>query len=143
MFIGEYTHSVDDKNRMAIPASFRDILKRGAVLTRGLDNCLFLFAKKDWQALADKLSELPISQAQARAFSRLMLAGAMDVTLDRQGRIVVPDYLKSYAGLTKRVVVAGVLNRLEIWDEKIWAAYKKKTESQSEKIAEQMGELGI
>lgn len=143
MFIGEYNHSIDEKNRLAVPVKFRRTLQSGAVVTRGLDNCLFLFPKKEWEALANKLASLPISQAGARAFARLMLAGAMDVTIDKQGRIVVPDYLKGYAGVKKKVVFAGVYNRLEIWDEVEWKKYKVRTEKESEKIAENMGELGI
>ena len=143
MFIGEYNHSIDEKNRLAVPVKFRRTLQSWAVVTRVLDNCLFLFPKKEWEALANKLASLPISQAGARAFARLMLAGAMDVTIDKQGRIVVPDYLKGYAGVKKKVVFAGVYNRLEIWDEVEWKKYKVRTEKESEKIAENMGELGI
>lgn len=143
MFIGEYQHSVDDKNRLAIPVKFRRALKGGAVVTRGIDNCLFLFSKLEWQKLAEKIAQLPISQSQARAFARLMLAGAMHVSLDSQGRVILPDYLKKYARLQKKVVVAGVFNRIEIWNESVWRGYKTMTEKASEKIAEQMGELGI
>lgn len=143
MFIGEYQHTIDEKNRMAVPAKFRERLSVGAVVTRGLDNCLFVFTKDEWARLAEKITNLPISQSHARAFSRLMLAGAMDVELDKQGRMIIPDYLKSFAGLKKRAIVAGVLNRLEIWDESKWQRYKTVTEKTSEKIAEQMGALGI
>lgn len=143
MFLGEYKHSVDIKGRVAIPAKFRDQLISGAIITRGLDGCLFLFSKKDWEALAAKIAALPLAQAGARAFSRLMLAGAADVEIDAQGRILIPDNLRTYAGLAKSAVIAGVLNRAEIWDEDVWARYKQKTESASDEIAEQLGELGI
>jgi len=143
MFIGEYQHSIDNKNRLALPAKFRSALKNGAVVTRGLDNCLFIFTQSDWQKLVNKLSELPIGKADARGFSRIMLAGAMDVKLDSLGRILLPDYLKKYASLKKTVVVAGLYNRLEIWDEAQWQIYKKSIESKAEKLAEQMGELGV
>ena len=93
--------------------------------------------------MAEKLSHLPISQSNTRAFARLMLAGAMDVTLDKQGRVVIPDYLRKYVNLSKKVVVNGLYNRLEIWDEDIWEEYKKKTEADSGEIAEQLGEIGI
>ncbi len=108
MFIGEYVHNVDDKGRLAIPSKFRTDLKKGAVVTRGLDSCLFVYTKKEWLELAEKLSKLPISQSKSRAFSRLMLAGAMDVDLDSQGRINLPDYLQEFANLDKKVVVAGL-----------------------------------
>ncbi len=143
MFIGEYNHSLDGKGRLAIPAKFRSQLKGGAVVTRGLDNCLFLYPKKQWLELADKLSKLPISQANTRAFSRLMLAGAMDVDFDNQGRIMVPEYLRKFAGLTKKAVVAGLYDRLEVWDEKKWNRYKVITEKKSNSIAEGLGELGV
>jgi MraZ protein len=143
MFLGEYKHNLDTKGRMAIPAKFRDKLSTGAIITRGLDNCLFVFASKDWEVLAQKLVALPLAQANSRAFTRLMLAGAMDVEIDGQGRILVPDYLRKYAGLKKQAVVAGLYNRIEIWDTDSWEHYKQKTESASQEIAEQLGELGI
>ena len=143
MFIGEYNHSMDEKGRLAIPVKFRVEFKSGAVVTKGLDNCLFLFTKKAWNELADKLSKLPISQSKSRAFARMMLAGAMDVKLDSLGRILLPDYLKKYAGLNKKVVVAGLYSRLEIWDENKWGVYKNKIEKEAGKIAETMGELGV
>jgi len=143
MLLGEYQHNLDTKGRMAIPAKFRDKLTAGAIITRGIDNCLFVFANAEWEELAKKLIALPLAQANSRAFVRLMLAGATDVMLDNQGRILIPDYLRKYAGLKKGVIVAGLYNRIELWDEDAWAAYKLKTETSSEEIAEQLGELGI
>ncbi len=143
MFIGQYNYSVDDKGRLAIPAKFRSALKSGSVVTRGLDNCLFVYTKTEWTVYAKKLASLPTSQANSRAFSRLMLAGAMDVKLDSQGRIMLPDYLREYSSIKKRVVIAGLFNRLEIWDEDKWNLYKNKTEKDGNEIAEQLGELGI
>jgi len=93
MFIGEYSHNLDDKGRLAVPVKFRRDLSKGAVVTRGLDNCLFVYTKTEWEKLATKLASLPISQANSRAFSRLMLAGAMDVEIDKQGRMVLPESL--------------------------------------------------
>lgn len=143
MFLGEYQHAVDAKGRLALPAKFRAKLKEGAIITRGLDRCLFVFGRTEWEKLAEKLAALPLAQANSRAFSRLMLAGASDVELDGQGRILVPDYLREYAGLSKTAVIAGVMNRLEVWDEKSWNQYKSRTESASDDIAEQLGALGI
>ncbi len=143
MFIGEYQLNIDEKGRLAIPKKFRKDLAKGAVVTRGIDNCLFLYTAKAWQALADKLSQLPMSQKNTRAFARLMLAGAMDVQVDGQGRIVLPEYLRAYAHCGKNVVVAGLFNRLEIWDAAAWETYKAATEAQSEDIAERLGELGV
>ena len=143
MLLGEFKHNLDIKGRMAIPAKFRDKLEAGAIITRGIDNCLFVFANNEWEILAKKLVALPLAQANSRAFARLMLAGATDVELDNQGRILIPDYLRKYAGLSKSVIVAGLYNRIEVWDEAAWTTYKVKTESSSEEIAEQLGELGI
>ena len=143
MLLGEYRHNLDTKGRMAMPAKFRDKLTAGAIVTRGIDNCLFVFAHAEWEELAKKLIALPLAQANSRAFVRLMLAGASDVELDNQGRILIPDYLRKYAGLKKEVIVAGLYNRIEVWDEDAWTAYKMKTETSSEEIAEKLGELGI
>ena len=143
MFIGEYQHNLDSKGRLAVPAKFRMKLGSGAIITRGLDRCLFVFTAKEWEALAQKLNALPISQSNARAFVRLMMAGAADVEIDSQGRVLIPDYLRTYAGLNKSAVVAGLYSRIEIWDGDAWKEYKAKTESASDEIAEKMGELGI
>ena len=143
MFIGEYKHAIDEKGRMAVPVKFRKDLAVGAIITKGLDNCLFIFTKPEWELLAGKLAQMPLAQANARAFARLMLAGAMDVEIDGQGRVLVPDYLRKYAGLKKSAVVAGVYSRLEVWDEEAWNRYKGKTEAASDEIAEKLGELGI
>ncbi len=143
MFIGEYKHSLDDKGRIAIPKKFRKSLTKGAVVTRGLDTSLFLFPKEEWDKLAEKLASLPLGQSNSRAFARLMLAGAMDVSMDKQGRVVLPEYLRTYATLNKKTIVAGLYNRIEIWDETKWRAYNKKLENDAESVAEKLGELGI
>ena len=143
MFIGEYTYSIDDKKRLAIPGKFRQTLGKKAIITRGLDNCLFLYPAREWEKLAKKLSQLPLAQADARGFARIMLAGAMEVNLDRLGRILIPDYLKKYASLQKKIVIAGLYNRIEIWDEKNWDLYKQKIEKEAGDIAERLKELGV
>lgn len=143
MFIGEYQHNIDSKGRLAIPVKFRKDLSKGAVVTKGLDDCLFLYTKDEWAKLAEKLAKLPISKANTRAFSRLMLAGAMDLDVDKQGRMLIPDYLRKYASAKKKVVIAGLYNRLEIWDELKWNKYKTGTEKQSGDIAEALGELDV
>ena len=143
MFIGEFQHNLDTKGRVAVPAKFRRKISGGAIITRGLDQCLFIFNKKDWQTLAEKLIKLPLSQANSRAFVRLMLSGATDVNLDSQGRVLIPDYLRKYAKLKKSAKVIGVYDRMEIWDDAAWEQYKAKTEGSSEEIAEKMADLGI
>lgn len=143
MFIGEYKHTIDDKGRLAIPVKFRGDLAKGAVVTRGLDASLFLYPKEEWDKLAQKLASLPLGQSNSRAFARLMLAGAMDVSLDKQGRLVLPEYLREYASLSKQIVVAGLYNRLELWDEEKWQTYKTAMENEVGDIAEKLGELGV
>jgi len=143
VFIGEFQHNIDQKGRMAIPVKFRDELTNGAVVTRGIDKCLFIFTKSEWNELAEKISKLPLVQSNSRAFARLMFAGAIDVEIDKQGRVLVSDYLRKYAGLSKQVVVAGVFNRLEVWDKSSWQDYKMKTEKESGDIAEKLSELGV
>ncbi len=134
---------IDQKGRLAVPAKFRKALEQGLVVTKGLDACLFLYTAKEWETQAVKIAQLPISRADSRAFSRQMLSGAMDTEMDKQGRVVLPDYLRKFAGISKKVVVAGLYNRIEIWDADQWEEYKKKTEGESNLIAERMGELGI
>ncbi|MBI2642582.1 MAG: division/cell wall cluster transcriptional repressor MraZ [Candidatus Wildermuthbacteria bacterium] len=143
MFIGEYTYSIDDKKRLAIPLRFRELLGKKAVVTRGLDQCLFLYPMKEWELLAERISKLPLAQADARGFGRLMLTGAMEVSFDNLGRILVPDFLKIYASLGKRVVVAGLYNRVEVWDEKKWLDYKQKAEQEAGDMAERLKELNL
>ncbi|MBI3626824.1 division/cell wall cluster transcriptional repressor MraZ [Candidatus Uhrbacteria bacterium] len=143
MFIGEYNHTVDDKGRLAIPVKFRNSFPEGAVVTKGLDECLFVYPRSEWEKLAEKLARLPISQSNTRAFSRLMLAGAMDLEIDKQGRVILPEYLRQYGGLVRKVIITGLYNRLEIWDEEKWKVYKSGTEKSSGQIAEGLKELGV
>lgn len=143
MFIGEYSHNLDEKGRITVPKKFHTDIVKGAVVTRGLDHCLFLYTREEWIKLAEKLANLPFAQANTRAFSRLMLAGAMDVELDKQGRIIIPEYLREFAHIKKNVVIAGLYNRLELWDADEWKKYTQKNEKESNEIAEQMGLLGV
>lgn len=142
MFVGQYSHHIDAKGRLAIPAKFRSDLKK-AVVTKGLDDCLFLYPKKEWDKLAQKLAALPISKANTRAFSRLMLAGAMDVEVDSQGRIILPEYLRQFAGLEKKTVIIGLYNRLEIWSEVRWHKYNLANEKNSVANAEALNDIGV
>jgi len=143
MLIGEFHYNIDQKGRLMIPAKFRQRFGLEAIITRGIDKCLFVFPKDEWEKVVDKLLKLPLSQANSRAFTRLMLAGAHQMEIDNQGRILIPENLRKYAEISKKVVVLGLYSRLEIWDEKIWEEYKKNSESQSEEIAEKLSELGI
>jgi len=141
MFIGEFHHNLDIKGRIAIPSKFRSKLSEGAVITRGLDNCLTLYPKKVWLELAEKLSTLSIVKANSRAFARFMLSGAMDVDLDGQGRIIIPEYLREYANTIKKIVIVGLFDKIEIWAEERWIKYKASTEKNSNEIAEKLGEI--
>lgn len=143
MFIGEYNGTIDEKARVNIPAKFRSSLKNKVIVTRGLDNSLVLYTLDEWKKFAEKWASLPISTADNRAFSRLMLAGAMDCDIDKQGRIVLPGYLKEYAKIKKKMVFAGLYSRIEIWSEELWNKYKTQTEKHSNQIAERLGEMGV
>jgi MraZ protein len=143
MLIGEYRHTIDEKRRLAIPSKLRKKIGKEAVITRGLDNCLVLYPMKEWEIVSDKLAKLPVSSVEARGFARIMLAGADQVSFDSLGRILVPDYLMQYAEVQKNTVIAGLNNRLEIWNEKRWEDYKKKAEQSVEEFASKLSDQGI
>jgi len=143
MFLGHYEHTLEAKGRLSIPKKFRTELAAGGVLTKGLDGCLFLFPKNKWEVLAKKLAAAPLTKKDARAFARLLTFGAFDVELDGQGRILIPERLRQSAQIEKKVIVAGALDRIEVWDKKRFNRYLKKIERQSEEIAEKLTELGI
>lgn len=143
MLLGEFNHNLDNKGRLLIPSKFRNKFSDGIIITRGIDNCLFGFSKDEWGKVVQKLINLPISQANARAFSRLILSGAYETEIDNQGRILIPEILRKYANLSKKVVIVGVYSRIEIWDKENWEKYKKQSEENSEEIAERLSDLGI
>jgi len=143
MFIGQYEHNLEEKGRLSIPKKFRGELGEGAVLTKGLDGCLFLFPKEKWNEFIGKLSQTPLTKADARGFSRLLTYGASEVDLDGQGRVLIPEYLRESAGIKNEAVVAGALNRIEIWSKENFVAYQGKIENESTDIAERLAELGI
>ena len=143
MLIGQYKHTIDTKKRLALPVKFRGELGAKVVITKGIENCLVVYTEKEWENVSQKWGNLPMAQTEARSFARFMLAGAMEVMLDKLGRILVPDYLKEYADLKKNVVICGLSNRLEIWDEAKWEAYRKATEKGVEEAVSKLGPLGI
>lgn len=140
MLIGEYTHNLDAKGRISVPAKFRAELGSSAIVTRGLDKCLFLYPKAEWETMAIKLASLPISSSSARSFGRMMLSGAMEVEIDKQGRALLPSYLRDYADIKGNVVVTGVFNRAEIWDKQSWDAYSTDASASAEANAEKLTE---
>lgn len=142
MLIGEHTHTLDPKKRIALPAKFRKEMGKKVVITHGLDNCLFVYPMKQWDKIAEKLASLPLGQADTRGFNRFMLAGAVESEVDSMGRVLIPDFLKEFAKLQEEVVVAGVHNRLELWDSAQWAEYKERMRKQADALAEKLGEIG-
>lgn len=144
MLIGEYTHTIDHKNRVSLPAKFRQLLGKKLVVTPGLDNCLFLFTSKEWEKVAGRLSEnASMLSADMRSFTRYMFAGAFESQVDSIGRILIPDFLRDRAGLKSKVALIGVQNRVEIWDEKSWHRYRGVVERQADGLAEKLSGLGI
>jgi MraZ protein len=143
MFFGEYEHNIDDKGRLIIPSKFRESLGGQFVLTKGLDCCLFVFSMEEWENFESKLKSLPVSDKDARAFTRFFFAGAADCELDRQGRASIPLSLRKYAKITKEVTIIGVSNRLEIWDSQLWSSYNDNDDLNYEDIANNMAMLGI
>lgn len=143
MLIGEYTHTIDDKNRISLPAKFRKEIGKKVVVTHGLDNCLFLYSTREWEKISEKLGSLGMGQADTRGFNRFMLAGASEIDVDSIGRILLPDFLKDFAEIKGKVVFTGVHNRVEIWNEKRWSEYKSRIEKQADKLAEKLGEIGV
>jgi MraZ protein len=143
MLVGQYIHTLDAKKRISLPVKFRRECGRQVVVTRGLDNCLFLFPVHEWSRISEKLGELSIGQSDTRGFNRFLLSGAVEVDVDSAGRILIPDFLKDFAGLSDKVVLAGIYNRVEIWNESAWSKYNKKIETNADALAQGLGDLGV
>ncbi|WP_211745446.1 division/cell wall cluster transcriptional repressor MraZ [Paenibacillus sp. Marseille-Q4541] len=138
MFMGEFQHSIDDKGRIIIPAKFRDPLGSSFVITRGLDQCLFVYPMEEWAIMEQKLKALPLMKSDARAFTRFFFSGATECELDKQGRVNLPPTLREYAKMDKECVVLGVSNRVEIWSKGIWEQYYSQSEETFNDIAEKL-----
>ena len=143
MLIGEYLHTIDQKNRLSVPSKFRKDLGKQIVVTRGLDQCLFLYSIDEWKILAEKLAALPWGKSETRSFVRTMIAGAMDCEIDALGRILLPDYLKQYGQISNDAIIVGLYRRVEIWNPELWKQYSEGAQRQTEVIAEKLGELGM
>lgn len=143
MFIGRYYFHLENKGRLAIPKNFRSRLKSGGVITRGLDGCLFLFPASSWKKLSAKLASLPLTSRAARDFTRLLVQQAAPLELDSQGRTLIPEHLRLQANLTKKIVVAGALTRIEIWDQTLYHSHLEKLEQSSTQIEAVISELNI
>jgi len=145
MFYGEYFHTIDRKGRLILPARFREIAKNSFIekffINRGLDGCLFMFSEEEWHNQEQKFKNLSITKQQARKFNRLYFSGAVEVTADKQGRILVPQFLKDFAGIKREVVIVGVSNRIEIWSKLKWQEFYANNQPVFEEIAEQLMEI--
>jgi len=146
MWYGEYTHTLDDKDRFILPAKFREKVKafkkKKFYITRGLDGCLFLFADAAWQKLEEKLKSLPFTKQQSRFFNRLYFSGASEIDIDSQGRIAISGYLKEFAGIKREIVIVGVTDRIEVWDRENWNKFYQKNRKKFEGMAESLFEAG-
>jgi MraZ protein len=142
MLIGQYRHSIDDKNRLSLPAKLRQEIGKKVVITPGLDACLFIFAVKQWEKISERLSvgERSMLQADNRSFNRYLLGRAVEVEIDKVGRMLIPDFLRERAGLKTNVVFVGVRDRVELWDEEAWNAFVKDVEGKADALAEKLGQ---
>ena len=142
MFIGEYQHALDSKNRMIVPSKLREELGNKFVITKGLDGCLYAYPQDEWKNLEEKMKTLPLTNRDARSFVRFFFAGACEIEMDKQGRGLIPQNLREYAGIEKEIVSIGVLTRVEIWSKEKWQEYND-SNVDFESIAEKMSDLGI
>lgn len=147
MFIGEFTHTLDDKKRLSLPSKFRKELGKKVIITHGLDNCLFMFTVSQWGKMAEQLGSMSFANADSRGFNRIMLGGAVEVEIDTAGRILIPDFLREYAGVNldkknNRLVFTGVHTRIEIWEETRWKSYKEKILKQADSLAAKLSSIG-
>ncbi len=143
MLLGEYNHNLDEKGRVSVPSKFRDDLGVSFIVTKGLDNCLFIYSKEEWKTFETKLKTLPLTNTNARNFIRFFFSGATECELDKQGRINIPQNLREYAGLTRELAIIGVSTRVEIWDKEKWTNYTGPDNMDLDEIASQMSNLGI
>ncbi len=145
MFYGEYKHSIDIKGRLILPSKFRETCKECGIerffLTRGLDKCVFMFSEDEWRIQEQKFKNMSFTKKQSRSFNRMFFSGASDVFPDKQGRFIIPQYLKEYSAIKKDTVIIGVSNRIEIWNRKIWSEFYDNSNSSFEEIAEDMLDL--
>lgn len=143
MLIGEYIHSVDEKNRISLPIKFRKEIGKSIVLAPGLDASIFMFTTKEWEKIASRLAEASMVQTDILRFNRFMFGGAVEVEVDSQGRVLIPDFLKDRANIKVKAAIIGVQNRIEVWDDVAWAKYKKGVEKESDSLAQKLGSVGV
>jgi len=143
MFLGRFEHTLDDKGRLTIPAKYRNTLATGVVITRGLDGCLYVIPSSGWEEIAGKIRSLSLLKKGARSFVRLFFAEATDCIPDKQGRVLIPGYLREYANLQDEVIVAGLYSRLELWNPEDYKQENARLQKDAEALAEQLSELGV
>ncbi len=143
MLIGEYIHSMDEKNRISLPIKFRKEMGKTVVLAPGLDTSIFMFTTKEWEKISNRLAEASMVQTDILRFNRFMFGGAVEVDIDSQGRVLVPDFLKDRAKIQTKAAVIGVQNRIELWNDNTWAEYKKGVELESDTLAQKLGSVGV
>jgi MraZ protein len=143
MFFGRFGHTIDEKGRLTIPAKYRDTLANGVVITRGIDRCLYVYPLGEWDEISEKIKQFSMMQRDARSFVRFLFAEATDCIPDKQGRVLIPTYLREYANLGSDVIVAGSHNRLEIWDPDAYQHENSRLAQDVDSLAEQLSELGI
>lgn len=143
MLIGEYIHSVDEKNRISLPIKFRKEIGKSLVLAPGLDASIFMFTTKEWEKISSRLAEASMVQTDILRFNRFMFGGAVEVEVDSQGRVLIPDFLKERANIKVKAAIIGVQNRIELWNDSEWAKYKKGVEKESDSLAQKLGSVGV
>lgn len=143
MIIGQYSHTIDDKKRISLPKNWKNLFGKKVVMTRGLDNCVFLYTTKEWTKIAEKLAQTSMGSRDARDLNRFFLSGATETDFDSAGRILLPEYLKDFAKLEKEVIFAGLFNRAEIWNEKEWNKKQKEVSERADDVASKLQEIGM
>jgi MraZ protein len=143
MLIGQYLHTIDDKKRLSVPTKWRKVFGKNLVVTRGLDTCLFLYTKKEWEKIALKLSTGSLGSKDSRDLNRFFLSGAVEIEIDSAGRMLIPEYLKDFANLKEKIIFAGLYSRVEIWNESAWEKKQKEVAGHADDVASKLQEIGM
>lgn len=143
MLIGQYSHTIDDKKRLSLPSKWKSVFAKKVVVTRGLDTCLFVYTTKEWEKIAQKLSETSMGSKDARDLNRFFLSGAVEIDIDSAGRVLIPDYLKDFAKLKEKIIFAGLYKRAEIWNEVEWEKKQKEVSAKADEVASKLQEIGM
>lgn len=142
MLIGEYTHTIDDKNRISLPSKFRKEVGKKLIATYGLEGCLFLYPMTEWKKISEEMGKMDSLKSDTRGFNRFMFGGAVELEVDSLGRVLIPEYLREFSKLKDKSVFIGVHKRIEMWNDKAWAEYKKKVVAEADVLAEKLSETG-